>query len=896
MARRKVRVDRPDSCRFDKQAADRAVSFFETHLRHTTGIYAGKPFKLADWQRHDIREIFGRQVWDPEFKLWRRQVRQVYIEVPKKNGKALAVDTVIPTPSGWSQMSDLAVGDQVFDDRGRPCSVVAVSPVMHGRPCYRLTFSDGTSIVADEEHQWRTWTRRPEGHCDVWTTRQIFEDQWISAPGSEGANHSIPVAEQLHCPNADLPIPPYTLGAWIGDGTSANASITVHPKDSLILSEIESEGVSWHRVENGKGKSVWTAWLGGQRGGNRGKWNRATLQRSLRESGLLRNKHIPSAYLRSSAQQRLRLLQGLMDTDGYVSKAGQCEFVTTRPILARHVLELVRSLGIKAALHECRALISGRDCGPKFRIIFVAFADTPVFALPRKKARQKDRPQCKARSTTRQIVKVEPVESVPVRCIQVDSPSRLFLAGESMVATHNSELAAGVALKLLFADDEYGAEVYGAASDREQASIVFNVAASMVRKDSALLKACGGGKNISDSRKRIVCPRWESFYHAVSAEVAGKHGYKAHGVIFDEVHAQKDRRLWEVMTFGSGDSRVQPLTFAITTAGVRGESPVAEELHEDADQILRGVVPCPDDFYPVIYGAPDDAPWDSEEVWRACNPALGDFLMLGKLREACEQAKRRPSEENSFRRLRLNQWTSQDVRVMSLDDWDACAQSFDWRDLRDRPCYVGVDLSSKLDLTSVVLVWVDDNGGIYLMPYFWVPREAVNGSRAQLDPVRFQAWEKAGAINLVDGGEIDYGEIREQFRIFRDEMRINIHQVAYDPMFARQLSQELAKDGFEVVEFRQQYTDFTPPFLALQDAVPQGKVRHNGHPVLRWNVDCLSARQTTDGRIKPSKPDRLRSRKRIDGVVATLMGLGRAIVNYGYQGEASVYDSAEAVM
>lgn len=683
MARRKVRVDRPDSCRFDKQAADRAVSFFETHLKHTTGIYAGKPFKLADWQRHDIREIFGRQVWDPEFKLWRRQVRQVYIEVPKKNGKALAVDTVIPTPSGWSQMSDLAVGDQVFDDRGRPCSVVAVSPVMHGRPCYRLTFSDGTSIVADEEHQWKTWTRQAENPSVV-TTRQIAETQ--------AEEHQVP-------------------GIWF-----------------------------------------------------------------------------------------------------------------------------------------------------------------------------------------RQIVKVELVESVPVRCIQVDSPSRLFLAGESMVATHNSELAAGVALKLLFADDEYGAEVYGAASDREQASIVFNVAASMVRKDPALLKACGGGKNISDSRKRIVCPRWESFYHAVSAEVAGKHGYKAHGVIFDEVHAQKDRRLWEVMTFGSGDSRVQPLTFAITTAGVRGESPVAEELHEDADQILRGVVPCPDDFYPVIYGAPDDAPWDSEEVWRACNPALGDFLMLGKLREACEQAKRRPSEENSFRRLRLNQWTSQDVRVMSLDDWDACAQSFDWRDLRDRPCYVGVDLSSKLDLTSVVLVWVDDNGGIYLMPYFWVPREAVNGSRAQLDPVRFQAWEKAGAINLVDGGEIDYGEIREQFRIFRDEMRINIHQVAYDPMFARQLSQELAKDGFEVVEFRQQYTDFTPPFLALQDAVPQGKVRHNGHPVLRWNVDCLSARQTTDGRIKPSKPDRLRSRKRIDGVVATLMGLGRAIVNYGYQGEASVYDSAEAVM
>jgi phage terminase large subunit-like protein len=214
-----------------------------------------------------------------------------------------------------------------------------------------------------------------------------------------------------------------------------------------------------------------------------------------------------------------------------------------------------------------------------------------------------------------------------------------------------SEIAAGIALALLYTDREPAAEIYGAAADREQASIVFNVAASMVRANSKL----SARSKIIDSSKRIVVPQAGSFYRALSADVAGKHGFNSHGVIFDEIHAQRDRRLWEVLTFGAGDARKQPLIFGITTAGIPGESPVAEELHEYADQILRGIIPPDPTFYPVIYAAPPESDWTDEEVWRACNPALGDFLSLDSVRAACERAKRVPSEQNSFRRLRLNQ-------------------------------------------------------------------------------------------------------------------------------------------------------------------------------------------------------------------------------------------------
>ena len=195
-----------------------------------------------------------------------------------------------------------------------------------------------------------------------------------------------------------------------------------------------------------------------------------------------------------------------------------------------------------------------------------------------------------------------------------------------------SSVSAGVALKLLFADDEPGAEIYGAAADRRQAGIVYQTAASMVKQNPKLLRMCAGGK-VHESTKRIVVPEWESFYEAISAEVAGKHGYNTHGVIFDEVHAQRDFRLWEVLTYGSGAARTQPLVFAISNAGVPGESPVAEMLYEEADQILRGITPCPDSFYPVIYGAEDNDPWDDEEIWRLCNPAYGDFLDPRSIRE-----------------------------------------------------------------------------------------------------------------------------------------------------------------------------------------------------------------------------------------------------------------------
>ena len=230
-----------------------------------------------------------------------------------------------------------------------------------------------------------------------------------------------------------------------------------------------------------------------------------------------------------------------------------------------------------------------------------------------------------------------------------------------------SELAAAVALLLTCGDGEERAEVYGCAADRQQASIVFEVAADMVRMCPALSRRV----KILTATKRIVYTPTNSFYQVLSAEAYSKHGFNIHGVIFDELHTQPNRKLFDVMTKGSGDARMQPLYFLITTAGTDTKS-ICYETHQKAKDILAGRKVDPT-FYPVIYGAEEDDDWTDPKVWKKANPSLGITVGIDKVKAACESAKQNPAEENSFRQLRLNQWVKQSVRWMPMDKWDKCA-------------------------------------------------------------------------------------------------------------------------------------------------------------------------------------------------------------------------------
>lgn len=383
-------------------------------------------------------------------------------------GKALSLDTPMPTPSGWTTMGDVKVGDALFDEHGRPCSVVDVFDVQHGRTCYEVEFSDGTKVVADRDHLWLTETKKAR-YCAkgvvkedggfyegplVRTTEDIRETLIYNASGSRPeTNHSVPVAGPLQTHSIDLPIPPYTLGAWLGDGASSSGHIT--SADEEIVSEIRREGLKVAKLKSAKGKAslyrIETARGMGRHFGPAGDLKGITFRGRLKLLGVLENKSIPPAYLRASIGQRRSLLAGLMDTDGHAGHNGRVEFCSVNLHLAEGVFELASSLGFKPVLTEGEARIDGRYISPKYRVTWTPHEQ--VFRLRRKAERVGEPKSQASRNRRRFIVAVREVPSVPVRCVTVDSPSHLFLCSRAMIPTHNSyALTVAYAIFLLVKD------------------------------------------------------------------------------------------------------------------------------------------------------------------------------------------------------------------------------------------------------------------------------------------------------------------------------------------------------------------------------------------------------------------------------------------------------------
>ncbi|MGC9260907.1 MAG: terminase large subunit [Phycisphaerae bacterium] len=439
-----------------------------------------------------------------------------------------------------------------------------------------------------------------------------------------------------------------------------------------------------------------------------------------------------------------------------------------------------------------------------------------------------------------------------------------------------STLCAALGLYMLMEDREPGAEVYIAACDKLQASIIFDESKSMVEKSPELARQLV----VVPSQKRIVHHKTGSFYRALSADVKTKEGINASAIIFDELHAQPTRDMFDTLEY-AGASRRQPLWISITTAGTDIHS-ICYEQREYAIKVRDGVI---DDasFLPVIYSADLNADWKSPETWKDANPSLGTTLTIDSIADDCKKAIETPAKESSFRRYHLNQWVQSDNKWLSTDQWNACREAFSEKELIGQPCYGGLDLASTTDITAFSLVFPGDDV-TRLLTWFWVPKEGAE-KRARKDRVPYLDWIKDQHISATPGNVTDYDFVHRD--IMALSKKFHIKEIAYDRWNATQLAVNLQGEGLKMIDFGQGFRSMAAPSKEFEKMIIGCKIRHNGNPVMNWMISNTCVEVDAAGNIKPSKA---RSREKIDGVVASIMALGRAmLVPAG--GAKSVYET-----
>jgi len=450
-----------------------------------------------------------------------------------------------------------------------------------------------------------------------------------------------------------------------------------------------------------------------------------------------------------------------------------------------------------------------------------------------------------------------------------------------------STYGGAIACEMLFAEDEPGGEFYSAAADTDQANIVFSIAKGMVEQDQDL-------SAVSESWRRSIVYKDRS-YHVLSADAPTKHGKNSAGILFDELHAQPNRELYDVLKTSTG-SRRQPLLWMFTTAGFDRHS-ICWEVHEYAQKVIDGTVNDPA-FLPIIYAADESDDWTSEKTWKKANPNFGVSIKADYLRAECEKAKVTPAYENTFKRLHLNIWTQQETRWLQMSEWDACATPpVNYDQLRGRRCFGGLDLASTTDIAALALIFPGEP--FVILPFFWIPEESMH-DRVLRDRVPYDVWQREGYLEATPGNSIDYRYI--MLRLGRSRADFDFKALAFDRWGATEITTTLCDEyGFTGDEkeaanfhkpllwkFGQGFSSMTAPTKELLNYILARKITHGGNPVLRWMANNVVVKQDPAGNIKPDKG---KSIEKIDGIVAMIMGMELAI-RYGND-KGSIYAERE---
>jgi phage terminase large subunit-like protein len=862
---------------YSPQRANHMLEFVENFCHHSKGKkFGGKLIRLELWEKALLAAIFGFIDQDGN-----RKYREAVLIVGKKNGKSLiasavglyllladsepgpeiyavaplALNTPVLTANGEKTMGSIVAGDMVFTPSGDQTRVDYVSPVVI-RDTFRVRFDDGSSIIATGNHPWTVEQlgSNGKGKTLAWTTVDVeTKDMRVTYNGRHATR--ILCAKAPKFLEANLPIKPYTLGVWLGDGRNNRGCICGHVDDVELREAVQMDGyeISYMRQQN---NTVYFTVIG--------------LRRKLREAGLLDNKHIPDIYFFASVGQRIELLRGLMDTDGTCTQTGECRYVGNYEQLCRDVLRLALSLGYKAHLHTAKDQ-NGKTI---YVVSFKAYSvDGTVFKLSRKAERQ--RATAHAKSLYRYVIGVDMVESVPCRCISVEDERHLFCVGRELIATHNTK--------------------------RDQAKIIWSEAKRMRNKSPALRKRVRAlvAELVSDFNDGIFKP--------LASDVDTLDGLNVQGALMDEFHQWRHgRALFDIIADGVS-AREQPLILETSTAGTIRED-FYDEKYEEARNIIDNYSVADgyrdDRFIAFIYELDRREEWMDESCWIKANPGLGTIKNLDTLRRKVERAKK---NRNLVKNMLCKEFN---VRETSTESWlpfEACVNetivcacdnghwtTVDASQIDGARCPVcgkpittrlieealsgsyavgGCDLSATTDLTcATLLIRKPNDNRFFVIQKYFLPRTRVDEvEESSKREAPYELWAEQGWLHICEGATVDFHAVTQWFVDMVEKHDIRpLMGIYYDRALSGYWIPEMQSYGFEMHDTPQGSRTWTYPMKNMGGLLEEHRIIYNNNPMLRWCLTNTKKKSKNENGIESIEPEREKTSKRIDGMVSLL--------------------------
>lgn len=788
---------------YDTSDALLRMDFMENCVRLTKSPFYNKPMVLMLWQKALIEAFYSFKMEDGKDRF-----KKLLLLIARKNTKALALDTRVPTPSGDKTIADIQEGDYVFNVDGKAVKVLSTSEIFKNRRCYEIEFEDGDKVICDENHKWTVQTKESRNRsryipksnrksrckhklddqaCITLQAYEMADDFMRLRADGKGRDYKyrVPIPKAVEFSYKDLPLDPYILGLWLGDGDKNDNRLAVGKDDlQTLLREVRKRGIDISSVKMFSGKYEVRLGLNIK--------HVNSIREALRTIGVWKNKHIPDEYLTASIEQRWELLRGLMDTDGTVSKRGQCFFNQKSKVMVDGFSKLLTSLGIKHTIKFEDNIKCGDVICSAYEVQFWTDKQNPCFNYERKVNRLKE--HLAPRMQYKSIVSIREVERRDTKCITVDDERGLFLCGERNTVTHNSELSSGLAEAELIVGNP-GADIVASSNDDAQASIVYDAIDTM--------------RQLIDPRDRytkrnqrfILNKANNTKIFKLSDRTKNKEGRNIDFAIIDETHEMKDNVIGKSIE-QSQSLKDNPKFINITTEGFVIDGYLDEELKKARSVINQeSDDPASERFLPWLYTQDSEMEvWNGtreNRLWMKSNPTLGIIKKWDYMEEQVELARKSKSDRIFVLSKDFNIKQNAAESWLNLEDYNYECE-FDPESFRGCLALGAVDLAETTDLCAAkALLMKPGDPKKYVLQQYFIPESKLEDSNDKLAGAKYSEWAKDGLLTITEGNDLDLAVVADWFYSLYTDYGIKLWKCGYDQRFAKDWISRMSYYGWE---------------------------------------------------------------------------------------------------